>query len=178
MSTPSDASLTLVLGGVRSGKSDFAESLALRTAKPIFLATAEVFDEELRTRVERHRQRRGACWTTVEQPLDIADSVRQHACAGRALLVDSLGVWVGNLLHAERKLDVETQYLLESLAASRGPVIIVSDEVGFGGVSGNALARKFADQLGELNQAVAALAQIVYLVVAGIPTVIKDETTT
>ena len=172
----SEADLTLVLGGVRSGKSNFAESLAMRTPRPVYIATAEVFDEELRERVERHRARRAACWTTVEQPLEIAAAVREHAGADSALLVDSLGVWVGNLLHAKRRLDVETPDLLESLAAANGPVIIVSDEVGLGGISDNALARQFADELGILNQAVAALAQSVYLVVAGLPIVIKDET--
>ena len=170
-----DAPLTLVLGGVRSGKSAVAESIAERAAEPVYVATAEILDDEMRARVARHRERRSSRWSTHEVPLDLAQAVREFSKPARAVLIDSLGVWLGNMLHANCELDCATRDLLESLAAARGPIIIVSDEVGLGGVAANALAREFADHLGALNQRLAAQAQSVYWVVAGIATLIKGR---
>ena len=170
-----DNALVLVLGGVRSGKSVFAENLALGFGRPVYIATAEVGDDDMRERVAQHRQRRGSDWDTVEEPLELAAAVRDYSATGRPLLIDSLGMWVSNLLHAGRELDVQTATLLESLAGAAGPVIVVSDEVGLGGVASNPLARQFADSVGMLNQRVAAAATDVHLVVAGIATTLKSQ---
>ncbi|MBS35978.1 MAG: bifunctional adenosylcobinamide kinase/adenosylcobinamide-phosphate guanylyltransferase [Thiotrichales bacterium] len=170
-----DNAVVLVLGGVRSGKSAFAEALAERRAKPIYVATAESGDEHMVERIAKHRARRGSIWSTVEAPLHLSEVIRAKAAAGVVLLVDSLGMWVSNLMHGEFDLDAQFSDLLESLAACEGTVVIVSDEVGLGGVADNALAREFADRLGELNQQVAAIAPDVYLVVAGIPVTVKTS---
>ncbi len=174
-SEPGLAPVTLVLGGVRSGKSAFAERLTLRAARPVYLATAEIFDEEMRARVERHRARRDARWSTLEEPIDLAGAIERAAAPEAAVLVDCLTVWLGNLLHHGADLDAAVGALLESLAAPAGPVVLVSSEVGLGGVPDNALARAFADRAGELNQAVARCAADVYLTVAGIATALKDS---
>ena len=105
----------------------------------------------------------------------LADVIRANTADECALLVDSLGMWLNNLMYAEMDLDGQFNDLLESLAASSSPVVLVSDEVGLGGVADNELAREFADKLGELNQRVAAAASDVYLVVSGVPVTVKTE---
>jgi adenosylcobinamide kinase / adenosylcobinamide-phosphate guanylyltransferase len=180
------AAITLVLGGVRSGKSLYAETLALdlaqahgRAAKPLYVATADAelsrADAAMTARIARHRARRGRAWAVIEAPLDIAGAL---AKAGKspAVLVDSLTLWLGNLLAAGRPPARETARLMAALAAAAGPVILVSDEVGLGGIAANPLARDFADALGALNQRVAAAAGRVVLVAAGIPLILKDLT--
>lgn len=165
--------LTVVIGGIRSGKSRFAEQLAEGGERPLYIATAEVRDAELRARVAAHRRRRGACWSTLEVPIEVAAALREHASPDRVILVDSIGMWLNNVLEAGHDLDAQTDVLLESLAASSGPVIVVCEEVGLGGISGNALARRFADCLGLVNQRLASAAREVYWVVAGIATLVK-----
>jgi len=176
-SEPAAADVTLVLGGARSGKSAFAEAIALEAARPVYLATAEIVDEEMRTRIAAHRGRRDGRWTTVEEPLELGPAITRASASDAAVVVDCLTVWLGNLMHAGRDLDADVAALLESLAAPAGPVVLVASEVGLGIVPDNALARAFRDRAGELNQAVANRAGRVYLTVAGIAVPIKGGMT-
>ncbi len=169
------AAVTLVLGGVRSGKSRFAEALVEATDRPIYLATAEALDDEMSDRITAHRHRRSAKWRTIEEPLEIASVLPKSAHPQGAVLVDCLTLWLSNLMTEQRDLDVETENLLQSLPTLAGPVVFVSTEVGLGGVSANAMARAYADSLGDLHQAIAARASRVYLVSAGIAQCIKNE---
>lgn len=164
--------MTLVLGGARSGKSAYAESLVAGPGA-VYVATAEAIDDEMGERIARHRARRGAGWTTVEAPLDPAAALRAHAPGVSGVLVDCLTVWIGNLMHAGRDIDREAGSLLESLAVPPAPVVVVANEVGLGVVPDNPMARAFRDHAGSLNQALAARADRVVLVTAGIPLVLK-----
>jgi adenosylcobinamide kinase/adenosylcobinamide-phosphate guanylyltransferase len=169
---------TLVLGGARSGKSSFAERLvAAHPGRRVYLATAETGDAEMAERIRRHRARRGAGWTTVEEPLDLP---RALEAAGRdaAVLVDCLTLWLNNLMAAARDVECETQALIETLPRLRAPAVFVSNEVGLGIVPDNALARAFRDHAGLLHQAVAAAADRVYFVTAGLPLLLKEESRT
>ena len=172
MALDSLPSLTLVLGGARSGKSRYAESL-LGGAGGVYIATAESIDDEMRARIGRHRARRDDRWTTAEAPLDLAGALRAHGRNAPGVLVDCLTVWLGNLMHAGRDVDREVRALLESLAAIEAPVVLVANEVGLGVVPDNPMARAFRDHAGELNQALAARADRVVLVTAGLPLVLK-----
>ena len=175
MSPGSLPTLTLVLGGARSGKSAYAESL-VAGAGAVYVATAVAIDDEMRERIARHRARRGAEWTTVEAPLDLAGALgaRLRNASGAGVLVDCLTVWLGNLLHEGLDIDREVRSLLASLAVPTAPVVLVANEVGLGVVPENALARAFRDHAGRLNQALAARADRVVLVTAGIPLVLKS----
>ena len=166
--------VTLVLGGARSGKSAYAESLVAGPGA-VYVATAEAIDDEMGERIARHRARRGEGWTTVEVPLDPAAALCEyaHAPGASGILVDCLTVWLGNLMHAGRDIDREAASLLESLAAPPVPVVLVANEVGLGVVPDNPMARAFRDHAGRLNQALAARADRVVLVTAGIPLVLK-----
>ena len=166
--------MTLVLGGARSGKSAFAEALVLRSGlRPLYLATAQALDEEMRRRVEHHRRGRGDAWTLVEEPIELADALRAESRPDRAILVDCLTLWLTNLLLAERDPDLEADRLLAALTALPGPVVLVSNEVGQGIVPANALARRFVEEAGSLHQRLAAAAQSVVLVTAGLPQHLK-----
>ncbi|HYD29956.1 MAG TPA: bifunctional adenosylcobinamide kinase/adenosylcobinamide-phosphate guanylyltransferase [Azospirillaceae bacterium] len=167
--------VTLVLGGARSGKSNFAEGLVEATAHPIYLATAQAWDGEMTDRIREHRARRGERWTTIEEPLDLAASLARAARPDGAVLVDCLTLWLSNLMGADSDIAQETRRLVDALDGLAGPVVFVSNEVGLGIVPDNALARAFRDHAGRLHQAVAARAQRVYFVVAGIPMTVKDE---
>ncbi len=167
--------LTLVLGGARSGKSRYAESLVESQGGPcIYLATAEAGDAEMAARIEAHRARRGGRWQTVEVPLDLAHRLGVVAGAGRGVLVDCLTLWLSNLMAAGRDPDAETAALTEALPALAGPAVLVSNEVGLGIVPENELARRFRDCAGRLNQAVAEIAQSVVFVAAGLPMHLKS----
>ncbi len=167
-------SISLVLGGARSGKSLFAEGLlASHAGGRIYLATAEPGDEEMRARIREHRARRAGDWRTVEAPLDITAVI---AAAGRqAVLLDCLTLWLTNLMAAKRDIDHATGELCAALDRVAAPVVIVSNEVGLGIVPENALAREFRDRAGRLNQAVAARADRVFLLAAGLPLTLKDR---
>lgn len=166
--------VTLVLGGTRSGKSTFAESLVQGScAQCVYVATAEFVDDEMTGRIEVHRARRGESWRTVEAPDDLGQAIRRESTPQSCLLVDCLTVWLGNLMHHGRDVDAAREALLESLAAAPGPVVLVANEVGLGIVPDNAMARVFRDHAGRLNQAVAGVAGSVYFVAAGIPMGIK-----
>lgn len=167
--------LTLVVGGARSGKSAFAERLITATDRPRrYIATAEAWDDEMRARIARHRDGRGAAWTTVEAPLDLAAALAQ-AQSDEAVLVDCATLWLTNHLLADHDLCAETERLVHALAACHAPVVIVSNETGWGIVPENALARRFRDEQGRLNQRLAAEAAFVVTVIAGLPLVLKGK---
>jgi adenosyl cobinamide kinase/adenosyl cobinamide phosphate guanylyltransferase len=167
--------LTLVLGGARSGKSRHAESLITACRPPwVYVATAEPLDDEMRARIAEHRARRGADWRTIEAPRDLAGALDMNA-AGGAVLVDCLTLWLSNLMLADADIEAESVRLETVLAAIAGPVVLVSNEVGLGIVPDNALARRFRDAQGRLNQRIAARADRVVLMVAGLPLVVKGD---
>ncbi len=171
--------LTLVLGGARSGKSRYAEALIeAAPAAPIYLATAEARDEEMAERIERHRARRGARWRLVEEPLALADRLLAESRSDRAILVDCLTLWLSNLLLAGRDIDAEGAALIAALPKLSGSVVFVANEVGLGIVPENAMARIFRDQAGRLNQEIAARADRVVFVAAGLPLILKDNSAT
>jgi adenosylcobinamide kinase/adenosylcobinamide-phosphate guanylyltransferase len=166
----------LVVGGQRSGKSRFAEDLVVRSGRrPIYIATATAGDNEMADRISKHRARRGDGWTTIEAPLALASAITKEADAEVAVLVDCLTLWLANLIAAERKIERETAALLAALAAATGPVVLVSNEVGGGIIPDNPLARRYADALGVLNQAVAAEVNRVVVMAAGQPLLVKPS---
>ena len=166
--------VTLVLGGARSGKSLFAESLVLeRRNRCVYVATAESVDDEMSRRIEAHRARRGQAWRTVVAPIELAQAIGRESTPRTSILVDCLTVWLGNLVHHGCGVDAASSALLESLAVAPGPVVLVANEVGLGIVPENAAARAFRDHAGGLNQAVARVAETVWFVAAGIPVELK-----
>jgi len=167
--------LTLVLGGARSGKSRYAESLVTACPPPwTYVATAEALDDEMRARIAEHRAHRGAGWRTVEAPRDLAE-VLERTAAGGAVLVDCLTLWLSNLMLADADIEAESARLEAVLAGIAGPLVLVSNEVGLGIVPDNALARRFRDAQGRLNQRIASRADRVVLMVAGLPLVVKER---
>ncbi len=178
--------LSLILGGVRSGKSAFAERLARELNQPtLYLATGQASDAEMEERIRRHRQARPENWTTLEEPIDPAAALEPALAVpqpARAILIDSLDIWVGNLLlmHEEEPAPGVESLTLSSLdrlldVCRKAPAtfFLVSSEVGLSPVPPNPLGRHFQDLLGLVNQRVAATADRVYLVVAGIPVEVK-----
>ena len=160
---------TLVLGGARSGKSRHAQAIAEGLADTrVFVATAQAFDDEMRERIARHRADRGAGWCTIEAPTALPQAIREHGAGDHVLLVDCLTLWLSNLLLADADLDAAADALADAVAAATVPVVLVSNEVGFGIVPDNALARRFRDAAGRLNQRMAAACEATDLVVAGI----------
>ena len=162
--------LTLVLGGQRSGKSAYAESLFVSGG--VYLATGERSDAEMSARIKSHQDRRGEGWTTAEEPLDLASSLSLLP-KDKPVLIDSLGMWVSNMLYKERSLDLES--LAETLHNHSAPVVIVSDIVGLGVIPMNEVARSFVDTLGMANQVMAAKASRVVLVTAGLMQILKEQ---
>jgi adenosylcobinamide kinase/adenosylcobinamide-phosphate guanylyltransferase len=170
---PADAArLTLVLGGARSGKSGHAEALIRRHPAPwLYIATAQALDEEMAERIALHRRRRGDGWETVEAPLDLSGAL--DLAAGRSTLVDCLTLWLSNHLLAGSDLEAEIEGLERALERPAGQTVLVANEVGLGIVPDNALARRFRDAAGRLNQRLAAKAHSVVLMVAGLPMQVK-----
>ena len=173
-----------VIGGARSGKSAFAQRhVEARVARdrlaPVFVATAEAYDDEMVARIAAHVAARvagpGAPWRTIEAPYELAEAVAEQAAPGRIVLVDCLTLWLSNRLLRGDDIEAASDALLASLAGASGPVVLVSNEVGFGIVPDNALARRFRDAQGRLNQAVAAVCGSVVLVAAGLPLVLKGS---
>lgn len=169
------STITLVLGGARSGKSSYAQRLAEQHAHPLYLATAEILDHEMRERVRMHQAKRGRQWSCVEATLDIA-RVITHPPAGRnVILVDCLTLWLSNVLLKEGAKGVRARKsdLLKALRKPSNDVILVSNEVGMGIVPDSELGREFRDLQGRLNQDVAAIAGTVVFVAAGLPLKLK-----
>jgi len=139
----------------------------------VYVATAEAHDREMAVRIAEHRRRRDGRWRTVEAPLDLPGAVAVHGSDGQALLIDCLTLWLTNVMLAGRDLVTEQQRLVTALHDADGPVVVVSNEVGFGIVPDNALARKFRDAQGRLNMQVAAIADRAVLIAAGLPLILK-----
>ena len=166
--------LTLILGGARSGKSREAEALATASLPPWrYVATAEALDAEMAERIALHRQRRGDGWETHEAPLDLAGAVAALASEPGPILVDCLTLWLSNLMLGGHDLETAISRFEAALDRARSPVVLVSNEVGLGIVPENALARRFRDEAGRLNQRLAARADRVFLMVAGIKIEVK-----
>ncbi|HTD02964.1 bifunctional adenosylcobinamide kinase/adenosylcobinamide-phosphate guanylyltransferase [Undibacterium sp.] len=182
---------TLVFGGARSGKSAYAEKLAAQSGKRVvYIATAQAGDAEMQTRIALHRQQRPADWITVEQTVELAGAIRQHAAPDTLILVDCLTVWLSNLLFSGQRDYPEVGTIIppDSFAQQRAPllevlqevqnaqgeVILVSNEVGMGIVPQGAISRWFVDEAGRLNQAVAAACDRVFWIAAGLPLALKS----
>ncbi|MEM9681840.1 MAG: bifunctional adenosylcobinamide kinase/adenosylcobinamide-phosphate guanylyltransferase [Pseudomonadota bacterium] len=167
------ASVTFILGGARSGKSKHAETVVQAYPPPWrYIATAEAQDEEMTKRIEAHRARRGAKWTTIEAPIDLT-GILGDIPAGTPVLVDCLTLWLTNVMLAGRDVERECERLTKVLAQPSGPWVVVSNEVGLGIVPDNALARRFRDAAGRLNRLVATNADEVLFMVAGLPMKVK-----
>lgn len=160
----------MILGGARSGKSARAEALVQGSGlRPVYVATAEPLDPEMALRIEHHRRRRrGAGWRTLEEPLALPELLAAEADPDSVLLVDCLTLWLTNLMVAGREVEAACDALIASLAQTRGPVVLVSNEVGQGVVPADAMSRAFVDHAGRLHQRLAALADWVQLVTAGL----------
>ena len=177
--------VTLVLGGARSGKSTYAEKLVSGTLfggapRPaVYIATAEAGDVEMATRIMAHRARRGAGWTTIEEPLKLAEALEgaqaRVESRGQPVLVDCLTLWLSNLMQVGADLDQATDELLQALGDGGSPVVFVSNEVGLGLVPETPLGRSFRDAQGRLNMRVAEHADRVILMAAGLPLTMKDR---
>jgi adenosylcobinamide kinase/adenosylcobinamide-phosphate guanylyltransferase len=179
------ARITLVLGGCRSGKSSFALDAADRIGKnkikenrKIFLATSVPTDPEMDKRVATHKAERGEDWHTIEEPVIIHETIEKASKTADVILVDCLTLWTSNLLFAEYdepKIMEALELLIRALKNSACPVFLVSNEVGYGIVPENSLARQFRDYAGLVNQKIAAMADRVSLIVAGIDLPIKPR---
>ena len=171
----------VMLGGARSGKSTHAEKLATGSLfggapRPaVYIATAEAGDVEMATRIMAHRARRGGAWTTIEEPVKLAEALQTAATHGQPVLVDCLTLWLSNLMHAEADLDEATDELVMALDGYAAPVVFVSNEVGLGLVPETPLGRAFRDAQGRLNMRMAERADRVILMAAGLPLVMKDR---
>ena len=175
-------SLTLVLGGVRAGKSSYAQRLAQRGKRVLFVATAEAGDGEMKARIDAHRNSRPSDWDTLEEPVDLAGALDPALHRYDTVLLDCLTLWVSNLLLRNPDLDSarndilpEAENLLELYRNSNASWIVVSNEVGLGVVPPTDLGRAYADELGRVNQLVAAEADDVYFIAAGLPLKVKPS---
>lgn len=173
--TDINAQITLILGGTRSGKSSFAQKLAEQSGNQlVYIATAEAFDEEMANRIDRHQQDRGPAWQTVEESRDLAAAIAAHSAHGTTVLIDCLTIWLSNLMLAEADIAAAQDALGKALTEAPGPIILVSNEVGSGIVPESALGRRFRDESGWMNQTVAAIADSVALITAGLPLWLKQ----
>jgi len=164
------------MGGARSGKSRHAEAFVeAAAAAGTYCATAEAGDAEMAARIAAHRDRRGAFWRTVEAPLALADTVIAQAAPERPLLIDCLTLWLSNLMMADMPIDEECATLRAALRDANGPIVLVANEVGLGLVPETPLGRHFRDAAGRLNQEIAAIADRVVFVAAGLPLMLKGE---
>lgn len=165
--------LSLVLGGASSGKSAFAEKLILNTGlAPVYIATAQVFDDEMAAKITRHQQMRGTGWRTIEEPIAVADALTKIT-ADQAVLVDCATLWLTNIILGEHNLEQQSAKLIAAFTSCEAPIVVVSNELGQGIVPDNALSRRFRNAQGTLNQEMAAQADNVIAVMAGLPLVLK-----
>jgi adenosylcobinamide kinase/adenosylcobinamide-phosphate guanylyltransferase len=167
--------LTFVLGGASSGKSTFAERLVIATgAAKTYVATSQVFDEEMAEKVRLHLATRGGGWTTIEEPLDMSKAL-SHLDKEQVVLLDCASMWLTNHMMAEHDLEAETAAFVAALRSCKARVVVVSNEVGMGIVPDNALARRFRIAQGKLNQELAAISDLAVFVLAGLPQVLKGQ---
>lgn len=167
--------LTFVLGGAASGKSAFAERLIKESGAPrVYIATAQVYDSEMREKVDKHIELRGPNWQTVEAPQDVVGALALVQ-SDQVVLLDCATMWLTNHLLAENDIAAESKALVLALQCCSGRVVVVSNEVGMGIVPDNALARQFRQEQGQLNQALAEASDLAVFVVAGLPQVLKGQ---
>jgi len=165
--------ITLVLGGAASGKSSYAEQLVTCSAKPrIYIATAQAFDAEMKAKIDTHQNMRGPDWTTIEAPVDLSAALAT-ATQDDVVLIDCATLWLTNILLGEHDLLQAKKAFFSALQSCPAPVVVVSNEVGYGIVPENALSRKFRNAQGQLNQELAACANTVVAVMAGLPLHLK-----
>lgn len=174
----SNAKIIFIIGGCKSGKSDYALKKAqeFQTGTKKFLATSLVLDEEMQDRVARHREQRRNSWETIETPFELPSVLSRNFGENSLLLVDCLSMWVNNMIlkeYSEKELNNAFSSFVEALKNTRVPVILISNEVGTGIVPEDKLARRFRDYLGRLNQEAAACADSVFWTIAGLPVSIK-----
>jgi adenosylcobinamide kinase/adenosylcobinamide-phosphate guanylyltransferase len=171
------SSVTLVLGGVRSGKSRYAQQLAEQSDRVVFVATAKITDDEMRTKIERHREDRPKEWLTVEESLELVQVLAQHESSCDVILIDCLTIFAANLVETEGEdtsaSESRVAALCNALQSVRCAVVLVSNEVGSGVVPAYELGRRYRDLLGEINQKIARVADDVVLMVAGLPLALK-----
>ncbi len=167
--------LTMVIGGAASGKSVYAEKLIIASGQPrSYIATAQAFDDEMRDKVVKHKAQRGADWDTYEAPFKPWGALKKID-ANHVTLLDCATLWLSNMLLNEADLNTEKVQLLNGLKTAKGPVVIVTNEVGQGVVPDNKLARQFRQAQGELNQELASICDLVVLVTAGLPLALKGQ---
>ncbi len=169
---------TLILGGVRSGKSRLAERLATESQFPVtYIATATIGDEEMRERIAAHRVRRPDHWQVIEEPLELASVLNQYTKVDHCVLVDCLTLWLTNLLtHPDTsRFDIERSAFLEVLPRLGGKLILVSNETNMGVTPMGELSRRYCDEAGKLHQEIAHHCDQVILTVAGLPLMLKGE---
>lgn len=169
---------TLILGGVRSGKSRYAEALATRSRFPVtYIATATAGDPEMAERIHGHRIRRPSCWKTVEEPIELAKVLERHAEENGCVIVDCLTLWMTNLLVSfnEATLVRERDALLALIDSLAGEIILVSNETNMGITPMSELSRRYCDEAGVLHQQVARACDSVVLIIAGLPQFLKGE---
>lgn len=165
--------LTLVTGGISSGKSLWAEKLVLSSGlKKVYIATAQAYDAEMESKIARHREDRDSLWRVQECPLEVTESL-QNLWQDEVVLVDCLTMWLTNHLMAGNDPGTEVERLVRCLDSVTAPVVLVTNEVGAGGVSGNQMARRFAQEQGRLNQRIAKRADLVVAVMSGLPLALK-----
>jgi len=170
--------ITFVLGGARSGKSNFAKRLAeeQKNGRVVFLATSQALDQEMARRIKKHKQSRPAHWLTLEEPLDLSAALRKQKNRFTFIIIDCLTLWVSNMIlagYSERSVILAAGKALDVLKKNKAQAVIVANEVGLGIVPNNKLARDFRDIAGKVNQLVARHAQEVYFIIAGVTTKIK-----
>src|ERR1700678_2218321 len=168
--------VTLVLGGVRSGKSHYAQQLGERAARVVFVATATAGDDdEMQRKVERHQSSRPLHWQTVEEPLRLAEAIARYGPSCDLMIIDCLTFFAANLLDAQGDEQSAVEALCKALQSPPCSIVLVSNEVGSGVVPAYPSGRRFRDLLGEMNQSVARVASNVLLLVAGLPLVLKGQ---
>jgi adenosylcobinamide kinase / adenosylcobinamide-phosphate guanylyltransferase len=166
---------TLVLGGARSGKSRFGEALVAAVPPPwTYIATGQAFDDEMRDRIAEHQSRRAEGWVTRDAPVDLAAAIDATPSTS-PILVDCLTLWLTNLMLGGHDVNAAQTAMLRSLSSRTSLTVLVSNEVGMGIVPDNALARRFRDEAGRLNQRIAAEASRVVFIAAGLPLVMKGS---
>lgn len=165
---------TFVLGGARSGKSRHAQQLIEDVPGTLaYIATGEAFDDEMEARIALHREERGPRWTTIEAPLDLAGAIPRAALRADAIMVDCLTLWVSNLMMVDAALEPHFEALCRAIGECPVPLAVVANEVGLGLVPETPLGRAFRDEAGRLNQRVAAVADRVVFIAAGLPLKLK-----
>ena len=173
--------IQFVIGGARSGKSAFAEKLAMASFNAMtgdsvdlfYLATAQAFDDEMQKRIDLHQQRRNEDWQTIDAPLDLPEKLQACGHENSTILIDCLSIWTTNLLIADAHIDAARSALLDAVTASPANLVVVASETGLGIVPDTPLSRKFRDSNGLTNQMIAAVADDVYFMVAAIAQKIK-----